>query len=137
MFNPAQPVIEQIIREICADNADLPIRGDFYRGINPNRYSSPFADPILREEVDSPACGHEWFVRVLPGATEVMVSAAGRLFLGVNDTIGEVTVVPMPQTTPGDVDLDALPESRFHVELLAAIRDKAAVVEQMRANVTA
>ena len=76
-------------------------------------------------------------MRVLPGAFEVRVSAAGRLLFGVNDTIGEVAVVPLPQTSLGVVDVDAVAGSRFHVELLAAVRAKAAVVEQMRARVSA
>jgi hypothetical protein len=67
---------------------------------------------------------------------DVCVSAAGRRFLGVNNTIGDVTAVTFPQTRPGVVDVDALTSSQFHVELLAAVREKAAVVEQMCAAVT-
>jgi hypothetical protein len=137
MSTGAQPVIEQAIREICADNPALPIEGSFYRGVNPDRYSSPFASPSLREYVSTPACGQEWFVRVLPSAFQVCVSAAGRRFLGVNDTIGEGQVIQLPQSGPGDVDLEALAGNRFHVELLAAIRKMASVVEEMRAAASA
>jgi hypothetical protein len=135
MPNDHQADVDQVIRDLIDENPDLPIRADFYRGVNPHRYSSPFADPILRELVATPGCPQEWFVRILPGAFEVCVSAAGRLFLGVTDVVGEVAVVQLPQTSPGVVDVEAVQGSRFHVELLAAIRENAAVVEQMRAAV--
>jgi hypothetical protein len=134
--NPSQQAVEQVIRDLVADNPDLPIRADFYRGINQDRYSSPFADAILREYVSTPGCPWEWFVRVSPTDTDVMVSAAGRGFLGVHDTIGEVASVKLPQTSPGEVDIQALSDSRFHVEMLAAVREKAAVVAEMRAAIT-
>lgn len=136
MPTESQIITEQIIRGLITDNPTLPIRGDFYRGPNPNR-SNPLAEPTIHEYVDSPACGNEWFVRVLPTLSDVCVSAAGRYDWGYNDVIGEVTVVKLPQSSPGVVDLDALRSPRFKVELLAAIREKAAVVEQMRAEITA
>lgn len=136
MPNPYADVVEQVIRDLIADNPDLPIKADFFRGISAIPLNV-WGDRILREEVTSPACGREWFVLAKPGATEVIVSAAGRSLFDVNDVIGEVTVVPLPQTTPGVVDVDALASSRFHVELLAAVREKAAVVAQMQANITA
>jgi hypothetical protein len=120
MPNDHQADVDQVIRDLIDENPDLPIRADFYRGVNPHRYSSPFADPILRELVATPGCPQEWFVRILPGVTDV---------------VGEVAVVQLPQTSPGVVDVEAVQGSRFHVELLAAIREKAAVVEQMRAAV--
>lgn len=135
-MNPAQHAVEQVIRDLIADNPDLPIRADFYRGINPHRYDNPFADAILREYAKTPACPSEWFVRLMPTDLDVCVSAAGRLFLGVTDTIGDVRAVKFPQTSPGEVDLDALAGSQFHVELLVAIREKAAVVAEMRAAIT-
>jgi hypothetical protein len=133
--NPAQHAVEQVIRDLIADNPDLPIRADFYRGINPDRYSNPFADSILREYVETPNCPSAWFVRLMPTDLDVCVSAAGRLFLGVNDTIGEVAAVKLPQTSLG-VDVVALTSNQFHVALLAAVRVKAAVVAEMRAAIT-
>jgi hypothetical protein len=130
------PAVEQVIRDVIADNPDLPIRGDFYRGIVPPAERGLFGDPIRREYVRSEACGADWFVNALPGATEVIVAALGRQLFDVNDVIGEVTVLSLPQTTPGVVDAEALSGSRFHVELLGAIREKAAVVAEMRAAVT-
>lgn len=130
-----QAAVEQVIRDLLADHPDLPILADFYRGIS-DRPLNLFGDRIKREHVPTPACGAEWFVRVLPTSFDVCVSAAGRLFLGAHDVIGDVAVVVLPQTSPGVVDLEALAGSRFHVELLAAVREKAVIVEQMRANVT-
>lgn len=130
-----QAAVEQVIRDLIADNPDLPIMADFYRGVSDHPLNL-FGDRVKREYVTTPACGAEWFVRVLPTSFDVCVSAAGRLFLGAHDVIGDVTAVKLPQTSPGVVDVDALTGSAFHVELLAAVREKAAVVEQMRANVT-
>jgi hypothetical protein len=60
----------------------------------------------------------------------VHVRRRPRLFLGVNDVVGDVRVVQLPQSSPGVVDEDAVRGSRFEVELLAAIREKAAVVKE-------
>lgn len=136
MTTDHMPLVEQLIRDLITDNPDLPIRADFYRGRNPN-WASPFADTAIREYTETPGCPDEWFVRVGPSAFEVCVSVAGRLGFGVNDVVGEVTVVQLPQTSPGVVDVEALTGSRFHVELLAAVRAKAAVAAQMRAAITA
>jgi len=136
MPNDHQAAVEQTIRDLIADNPDLPIRADFYRGANPER-SDSFASPTRYEYASTPACEAEWFVSVRPASFEVAVAARGRWFLGENDVIGRAAGVEIPQTGPGVVDVDALAGSRFHVELLAAVREKAAVVEQMRANVNA
>ena len=137
MPNDHQHLVERVIIDVLAENSDLPIQASFYRGVIPPAERGFLGDAIRREYLSTPCCPPEWFVRVLPGAFEVCVSAAGRLLFGVTDTIGEVAVVPLPQTSPGVVDVDAVGGSRFHVELLAAVRAKAAVVAQMRANVSA
>lgn len=133
-MNPAQHAVEQVIRDLIADNPDLPIRAQFYRG------SSGHAGPLdawtSYEHAETPGCPIEWFVRVAPNSFAAMVSAAGRLFLGENDVIGRAVEVPLPPAVQDEVDLGALAGSQFHVELLAAIRETAAVVAEMRAAIT-
>jgi hypothetical protein len=125
MTDPHKEAVERVTSDLLNDNADLPIQADLYRG--PGNY----------EYLNTDACGTEWFVRVKPTSFDVCVSAAGRYEWGYNDVVGEVTVVHLPQASPGVVDVEAVQGSRFHVELLAAIREKVAVVKQMHANVTA
>jgi len=131
---PAMLAVEQMVRDLITENPELPIRAQFYRGRNRNM-SHPLADPTLRDYAATPAAGAEWFVLLVPTVFDIIVQAAGRMFLGVNDTVGSGISVALPQTSPGVVDIEALSGSELHVELLAAIREKAAVVDQMRAAV--
>ena len=128
------PAVEQAIRDLINDYPDLPIRAEFYRGPSGDR--SPLGNPTSLEQAAAPGCPDEWFVKVRPTAFDVCVSVAGRWAWGANDVVGDVTVVPLPQTSPGVVDVEAVQSSGFDVELLAAVRAKAAVARQMRAAVT-
>jgi hypothetical protein len=120
-----QPIVEQVIYDLLNDNADLPIQAEFYRG--PGQY----------EYLNTDAWTSEWFVKVLPHSFDVCVSVAGRYEWGFNDVVGDVAEVRLPQSEPGVVDVDGVRGSRLHVELLAAIRAKAAVAAEMRAAVQA
>lgn len=136
MTTDHRPIVEQAVRDLINDNSDLPIRADFYRGVSAAPLNL-WGDRIRREHVETPGCPDEWFVKVMVSDLDVCVSAAGRSFLGVNDVVGEVTMVELPMAAPGVVDIATVMGSRFDVELLAAVREKAAAVAQMRANVGA
>jgi hypothetical protein len=131
--SPAQAAVETVITELINDNPQLPLEAAFRRGINPHR--GPLDDPILRDYVRSPGWDIEWYVSIRPSDLDVCISVAGRRLFGVNDVLDGVARVPLPQSTPGTVDVDALAGSKLHVALLAAIREKANVAAQMRANV--
>lgn len=136
MTTDHRPIVEQAIRDLINDNMDLPIRADFYRGIS----STPlnfWGDRIRREYVETPGCPDEWFVRLMVNDLDVCVSIAGRNDWGVNDVVGEVAVIKLPTVAPGVVDVAAVMGSRFDVELLGAVRAKAAEARQVRASINA
>lgn len=139
MSNDHQPAVEKVIRDLLADNPDLPLRAEFYRPIRDPDFANPFssARPNMREYTQTPACPDEWLVEIDPGAFEVMVRAIGELDFFGPKLIGDVAVVPLPRSGKWEVDVEAVQGSGFHVQLLAAVREKTAVVEQMRANVGA
>jgi hypothetical protein len=132
--DPTAAALETVIRDLLAENPALPIRADFYRGRTGNL--GPLDVWSKYEHVRTPACGEEWFVLVKPNSFDVVVSVAGRLVFGEHDVIA-VAEVSLPQSEPGVVDVEALSGSMFHVELLAVIREKAAVAGQFRAAVGA
>jgi hypothetical protein len=80
-------------------------------------------------EATTPAAG-TWYVLVKPAQLYVAVSAVKPTPLGW-DLIDRAVSVDYPRDG-ARVDLEALAGSRFHVELLSAIRAKAAVVESVR-----
>lgn len=121
--NPAK-VAEQVIRSLLAGMADVPVRAEFYRGLDPNSRTPR----VMHEVVTTPVCGREWFVRVLPGAFDVAVSAAGALFLGEADVIGKATCLVYPTAGPDDLDRAALEGPEFRAELERLIRAKYADV---------
>lgn len=129
--------VEQVIRDLIADNPDLPIRAEFFRPIRDPGFYNPLspARPFLREYEQTPDCPDEWLVEVAPAAFEVLVRAVGKIDYFGPKLIGEVTVVPLPRSGEWEVDVLAVQGSQFHVELLAAIRAKAAMVDQMRGAV--
>jgi hypothetical protein len=135
--DPSMAAVEQVIRDLFDENPDLPMRAEFHRGANPNRYAHAFAPATLTETVATPAFPGEWFVMVKPTSFDIIVSAAGRYEFGAYDVIGDPIEVRLPRVKgrPDKVDAGALTGSPLHVELLTAIREKAAVVEQMRAAV--
>lgn len=114
-------VAEQQIRNIMNEYPDLPIVAEFYRGRRMDR------------DVAYTDTAGAWYVLALPNSLYVAVSAQGPTPLGTN-IIGRAVSVDYPRRTdqPTQVDLEALGGARFHVELLAAIRGKAAVVEAAR-----
>lgn len=129
-----QAAVEQVISDLMDEHPDLPIRAEFFRPIRDPDFYNPLspARPFLREYEQTPGCPDEWLVEVAPGAFEVLVRAVGERDYFGPKLVGEVTVVPLPRSGEWEVDVLAVAGSRFHVELLAAIRDKAAVVAQMR-----
>ncbi len=131
--DPAAIALETVIRDLLAEIPDLPVRAFFYRGATGS--SSPIAPWVRFDEAVTPGCPDEWFVMLRPGSFDVVVSAAGRFEFGAYDIIGDPIGVELPQVSPGQVDVQALTGSKLHVALVAAIREKAAVVEQMRAAV--
>ncbi|GGN39067.1 hypothetical protein FHR83_006804 [Actinoplanes campanulatus] len=111
-------IAEQQVRTVMAEYPHLPIVAEFYRGRGNDR------------DVAYTANAGSWFVLVLPSSLYVAVSAQGPTPLGT-DIIGRAVSVDYPRRAdqPTQVDLEALGASRFYVELVAAIREKAAVVE--------
>jgi hypothetical protein len=128
-----RPAVEQMIRDLIADQPNLPIRANFYRGATGR--TGPFDEWTRYEHAETPGCPQEWFVMVRPSALEILVQAAGRFEWGTNDIIGTGIEIGLPQTVPGVVDVEALDGSALHVQLLAAIRSKAAVVADMAAAI--
>lgn len=112
-------VAEQAVRAIIAEYPDLPIVAEFYRGWGNDR------EVVYTDRAGS------YFVLVLPNSLYTAVSAQGPTPLGTN-IIGRAVSVDYPRQGER-VDLEALAGSRFHVELLAAIREKVAVAEAARA----
>ncbi len=127
--------LEAVIRDLIADLPGLHVRAYFYRGATGQ--TGPLGPWTRFSEAETDGCGNEWFVMLRPSSFDVVVSAAGRYLFGAHDIIGDPIAVKLPQTSPGVVDMPALSGSALHVELLAAIRRQAAVVEQMRAAVGA
>ncbi len=134
MPDPWMPAVEQTIRDLIADNPGLPVRAEFHRGHTGNY--GPLDVWTKTESVATPDCPHEWFVLIKPNPFDIVVSVAGRYMFGVHDTFKH-QVVTLPQTRPGRVDVEAAAGSRFEVELLGAIRVKAAEIAEQRAAVKA
>ena len=130
---PCAIALETVIRDLLAEIPDLPVRAFFYRGRTGR--SGPLDPWTRQEEAETPGCPDEWFVQLRPSSFDVVVSAAGRYEFGAYDVIGSPIEVKLPRIKgrPDAVDVDAFSGSKLHVELLAAIREKAAVVEQVRA----
>lgn len=115
-------IAEQQVRAVIAEYPDLPIVAEFYRGRGQDR------------EVVETANAGAWFVLIRPTSLDAVVSALGPTPLGP-DIIGRAVSVDYPRRAdqPTQVGLTALGESRFFVELLAAVRDKVAVIEEAQA----
>lgn len=110
-------VAEQAVRAIISEYPHLPIVAEFYRGWGEDR------DVVCTDAASSR------FVLVKPASLSVAVSANGPAPLGSN-IIGRAVSVDYPRQG-GRVDLGALAGSRFYMDLLAAIRAKAAVLEDV------
>lgn len=125
-------IAEQVIRKLMHDLADQPIRAEFYRGLT----KGPRAR-VKYETVDTPAFDGTWFVLLLPGCSDVAMSAKEPSFLGPN-LIGTANCLAYPRRDDGTgVDLDALGAAEFRAELEAAVREKLAVIAARQAEVKA
>ena len=121
-----RPAVEQAIRDLIAEHPDLPIRASFRRG----PIFGPFDTEVSYETAETPNRPHEFFVHVVPDHLEVGVAAVADAHELA--AVGAPTFVELPESSYGVVDVESLTGSRFHVELLGAIRAKAAVVAEMR-----
>lgn len=116
---------EAVVRDLMSTHPELPIRAEFYRGRS--RY----------EVMTTPAVTTGWYVLAKPTLHDVVLSAIEPTPLGWGIVGGlgddaEVTAVKFP-AFGGDVDREALTGPEFGQELLAAVRAKAAVIDEARA----
>lgn len=132
--SPAEPevsandVAETVVRDLLAAHPDWPIHVEFYRGLNPDSRTPR----VMHEVAETPACGRDWFVRILPGCSDMRISAAGvyERFFGA-DLLGDVATLCYP-TAGDDVDVAALLGDGFRAELQAAVEAKLAEIEAAR-----
>lgn len=123
--NPAK-VAETVIRNVMDGMPDTPVVARFHRGIR----QGTFGPRIVEETVRTPAAGTSagWYALLLPGVTDVAMSAIKPDILGP-DIIGGGIASCLDYPTSGDsVDVDALTGVEFRTRLLAAINEKAAIV---------
>lgn len=118
----ANDVAEEVIRRLFDTMPDRPLYAEFYRGVERGRYGPE----VRNEAIATPVCGRSWFVRLLPGCSDVAISAAGEYSFGHADTI-EVTCLEYPRRN-GEVDLVELANDGFADELRVAVEAKLALV---------
>jgi hypothetical protein len=126
----ANDVAEEVIRSIMADRPDLPIVARFYRGLE----RGPFGPVINEDFVETPAADSGWFVMLIPGHSDVAMSAQEPDFLGPRIIGGGVADCLSYPQTGDEVDLEALAGETFRARLLAAIDEKVAVIAAARAQ---
>jgi hypothetical protein len=120
-------IAEIVIRKLMHDLADQPIRTEFYRGLT----KGPRAR-VKYETVDTPAMDGTWFVLLLPGHSDVAMSAQEPGFLGP-EIIGVMADrLDYPRDSDGQVDINALGGGAFRAQLEAAVREKLAVIATAR-----
>lgn len=115
---------EQVVRRVLADMPDVPVRVEFYRGLDPDSH----LPRSMHEVVSTPAYDGTFFVLVLPTPTDAAISAQEPSFLGPS-IIGAATVVQFPTTDDGELDEDATAE-----RLREVIRAKVAEIQAARNN---
>jgi hypothetical protein len=122
--NPGKTA-ETVIRDIVFSTPDTPIVARFFRGIQQDAYGPQVAE----ETTSTPAAKAGWFVLLLPGCTDVALSAQKPGF-GGHDIIGggPASCLAYPTTDDGGVDVEALAGAEFRARLVAAINEKATVV---------
>jgi hypothetical protein len=110
-------VAEQVIIDLMVDHADLPIRASFWRGI---RQPGEF--------LQTPAAGDGWFVMLIPGHSDVAMSAQEPTILGPDIIGGGIADCLQYPRNGSQVDVAALAGDEVRAELLDAIRAKVAVI---------
>jgi len=133
--NPAD-VAEVVIRDLIAAHPERPIVAEFWRGL----VRTPLGPQPQYDIIATPAAEVDGrFVMLKPGHADVAMSAQEPDFLGpriIGDRIATClpypTVVDRDVETDNDVDMQALRGEAFAAELLAAIDEKVAVIEDAR-----
>jgi hypothetical protein len=123
-------VVEQVLRDILNDHTEKPIRVRFYRGLERGTYGPR----VVEEVVQTPAAEDGWFVLLIPGHSDVAISAQKPSMFGADIIGGGVAgCLSYPKDAEGEPDLEALAGLEFGRKLLAAIDEKIAVIEAARA----
>lgn len=120
--NPAK-VAEAVVRVVLDDLADLSVRAKFFRGLNRGNV----LNPINEEWAHSAGYARGWYVNVMPGHSEAVVTGWGNDYQGFGDTVGEAASVAYPKTADGAID-----EAALRTLLADAIRAKHAEVVAVR-----
>lgn len=115
---------EKVVRRLLADMPDVPVRVEFYRGLDPDSNRPR----IMHEVVTTPAYDGTWFVLVLPTPTDAAISAQEPSMLGPN-IIGSAAVAAYPVADDGKLNESAMAERLGEV-----IRAKAAEIKAARDN---
>jgi hypothetical protein len=116
---PAGPntteIAEQAIRRFMDEHPDLPVAAEFYRGLSRNTHGYP---QVNKEYAETPAAADGWHVLILPGHSDMAVSAQKPSFFGYN-IIGDGVAdrVRYPRTGDNEVDVDALAGHVFQRQL--------------------
>lgn len=116
---------EQVVRRVLAEMSDVPVRVEFYRGLDPDSR----VPRTMHEVVTTPAYDGTWFVLVLPSPTDAAVSAQEPSILGPS-IIDSATVVPFLTTEDGELYADGTAE-----RLREVIGAKVAEIEARQAEV--
>lgn len=126
----ANEVAEQAIRRFMAHHPDWPIVAEFYRGLSRGIGGLP---QINHEYAETPARGWQgMFVMVIPGCSDVAISARKPDFLGHSIIGGGVATCLSYPHSGDDVDLDALAGDDFQRQLAEVVREKVTVIEVER-----
>jgi len=122
-------VAEQLIRGIIRTFPEKPIAAEFYRGVE----RGPHGPKVCHEYDETHATEAGWFVLLIPGHSDVAISAQRPGFLGP-EMIGDKPADCLAYSqVDGEVDVEVLAGTDFRQQLLAAIDEKIAVIEAAKA----